>query len=457
MARSNLKIQNTETTHEGAKAHPVNAEQLLRRSVLSCLLWEDEFYEDGQSIADRIVAAAKAVPATTLAHLAVEARQRFNLRHVPLLLCSILAETAKGALVGDTIATVIQRADELGEFLAVHAKRHGKPASEVKKLISKQMKRGLGLAFQRFDEYQLAKYDRDNGVKMRDALFLCHAKPRDEEQAALWKRLIDGELKTPDTWEVALSAGADKKATFERLITEGNLGYLALLRNLRNMEQAGVDHGIVRDAILARKGAHRVYPFRFVAAAKVAPWAEPWLDQSLLATIEALPVMPGRTVVLVDVSGSMADPLSARSDMTRMHAAAALASIIRADQLRVFSFSNQLVEIPARRGMAGVDAVINSQQHGGTALFDAVAAINQNVPYDRLIVITDEQASGPVGWGSRLSGNLRSLPNPTGIGYMINVASAKNGVGYGAWRHIDGFSENVLRFIEEYERAETVR
>jgi 60 kDa SS-A/Ro ribonucleoprotein len=435
MARSNLKVKSDLKTHEGAQAHPANAEQQLRRSVLSCLLWEDEFYEDGQSITERIVTAAKAVPVTTLAHLAVEARQRFNLRHVPLLLCSILAEVGKGSMVGDTIASVIQRADELGEFLAVHAKRHGKPASAVKKLMSKQMKVGLATAFRNFDEYQLAKYDRDNGVKMRDALFLCHAKPRDEEQAALWKRLVDGELTAPDTWEVALSGGADKKATFERLLTEGKLGYLALLRNLRNMEQAGVDHGIVRDAILARKGAQRVFPFRYVAAANAAPWAEPWLDGALIEAIEGLPSFTGKTIVLVDVSGSMADKLSARSDMTRMHAAAALASIIKGEALRVFTFSDRLVEVPPRRGMSGVAAVINSQPHGSTRLGEAVRALPA---HDRLIVVTDEQSHD-------------SVPNPAARGYMINVASAKNGVGYGAWTHLDGFSENVLRFIHETE------
>jgi 60 kDa SS-A/Ro ribonucleoprotein len=65
MARSNLKVKSDLKTHEGAQAHPANAEQQLRRSVLSCLLWEDEFYEDGQSITERIVTAAKAVPVTS--------------------------------------------------------------------------------------------------------------------------------------------------------------------------------------------------------------------------------------------------------------------------------------------------------------------------------------------------------------------------------------------------------
>ena len=73
-------------------------------------------------------------------------------------------------------------------------------------------------------------------MKLRDVLFLCHAKPKDEAQDATWKQLIGGTLPTPDTWEVALSSGADKKATWERLIAEKKLGALALLRNLRKIK-----------------------------------------------------------------------------------------------------------------------------------------------------------------------------------------------------------------------------
>jgi 60 kDa SS-A/Ro ribonucleoprotein len=82
--------------------------------------------------------------------------------------------------------------------------------------------------------------------------------------------------------------------------------------------------------------------------------------------------------------------------------------------------------------------VIRSQQHGGTYLSAAVGLVNKDIPYDRLIVITDEQSADRV-------------PDPKGIGYMINVASNKNGVGYGRWTHVDGFSESVLRFIRETE------
>lgn len=448
MARLNVAPMNTEVTHEGAPAARMNAEQALRRSVLSCLLWEKEFYESGESIATRISTLCAEVPSAKLAALAVEARSKFNLRHVPLLLTAHLAKRG-GAVVADTIEGVIQRADELSEFLAIYANVNGVAPAALKPKLSNQVRKGLARAFLKFNEYALAKYDRAGAIRLRDALFLCHAKPANQEQADLWKRLIANELVAPDTWEVALSGGADKKETFERLIREGGLGYLALLRNLRNMEQAGCDAGLVRDAIIARKGAQRVLPFRYVAAARATPQFEPALDQALGEAIAHLPNLPGMTVVLVDVSGSMNDRLSAKSDMTRMDAACALASMINGN-VRMFSFSNQLAEVPPRRGMAGVDALRKSQPHGGTELFGAVAAINAQVAYDRLIVITDEQATSAALSSYRLVAG--SLQAPKGKGYMINVASAKNGVGYGAWTHIDGFSEAVLTFIAEHER-----
>lgn len=449
----NIAPKFTEKTYEGAPAVRMDSEYALRRSVLSCLLWEREFYEEGEDIATRIIHLCGEVAADKVAALAIEARSNFHLRHVPLLILSALAK--RHALKAETIASVIQRADELSELLVIHAKVNGVTPDQVKKTIPAQMKRGLALAFQKFDEYQLAKYDRAGAVRLRDALFLCHAKPKDSEQEALWKRLVANELSTPDTWEVALSGGADKKETFTRLITEGNLGYLALLRNLRNMTEAGVDAGVIRAAIVARKsGAHRILPFRYVAAARACPQMEPALDQALSEAVSESPIFSGKTVILVDVSGSMDAKLSSRSDLTRMDAAAALASMINGDR-RVFSFSNQVVECPPRFGMAGVDAIVHSQQHGGTALFDAVHVVNEQVPHDRIIVITDEQATGTgvrFGIYNTIQGQISQMPNPKcKNAYVINVASAKNGVGYGPWVHIDGFSESVLRYIHEHE------
>lgn len=462
--RTNLKLKITEYTHEGAPAFAHMApEQALRRSVLSCLLWEREFYEEGEAIADRITALAAKISPETLAVLAIEARNRFHLRHVPLLLLTVLAKTGAGSsLVSDTVVRVVQRADELGELIALYWRAGKKP-------LPAQFKKGLARAFAKFDAYHLAKYDRDAAVKLRDVMFLVHPNPRrhrpvetDAEITAeaiasgretLYRKLAQREIEAPDTWEVALSGGADKRETFERLLRDGKLGYLALLRNLRNMAQAGCDVGLVRDAILARKGARHVLPFRYVAAARAAPQFEPALDAALQLAIGEMPVLAGKTAVMVDVSGSMDERLSARSDLTRKDAAAALAAMVPGD-VRMFSFADQVIEVPPRRGMAGVDALVRSQS-GGTRLFDAVAAINANVPYDRLIVITDEQATDPSRFGHWIQGTSRNLDPPKGIGYMVNVASAKNGIGYGPWVHIDGFSEAVFAFIREHEAART--
>jgi 60 kDa SS-A/Ro ribonucleoprotein len=494
MAKTNTRAKRTKRapifTHEGARAAHLTPLQQLRRSVLSCLLWEREFYEDGVAIADRLSDAADNVSVEFLAALAVEARTKYHLRHVPLFLLLHLIRRASAALasarerrvadtkamrllpshkrmdellriaheyqeaeranalVASTIAATIQRADELAELVALYWGGNAR----VRPLAG-QLKKGLAQAFTKFDAYQLAKYNRDAGVRLRDVLLLVNAKPKDRAQAKVWKQLANDTLPTPLTWETELSAGKDKRATFERLLREDRLGYLALLRNLRNMVNAGVDDALMRKALLARKGAERVLPFRFVAAARACPQLEPVLDEALTSALDGLAPLPGRTVVLIDVSRSMLDPLSGKSDLTRMDAAATLGAIIPG-QLRVFTFSNDVVEVPPRRGMAGVDAIVRSQRHEGTRLFDAVAELNGRVEYDRLIVITDEQAEGGDAFArNMIQGDLSTMPRPQkgARGYVINIASAQNGVGYGPWVHLDGFSENVLRFIAEIE------
>jgi 60 kDa SS-A/Ro ribonucleoprotein len=427
-------------THEGGKAVRINAEQQLRRSVMACFLWEDQFYEDGQAITDRIAEAAKAVSVDTLAAIAVEARKVHNLRHVPLLLASILALRAKGdPVVSKTIEQIIGRADELAEFLSVFAKVNGVGVDNLKKVLTHGVRKGLRHAFKKFDAYQIAKWNRDGAVKLRDVLFLTHPKADNNDQQIVWNKLVTGDLESPDTWEVSLSAGSDKKETFERLLLGNKLGYLAVLRNLRGMMEAGVDRDLVSSTILARRGAHRVLPFRYVAAARACPQLEPVLDKALGAAVNEAEPFSGLTYVLVDVSASMDYPLSAKSDLKRIDAAAALASVIPG-QRRVFSFSYNLVEVAPRYGMAGVDAIIKSQPHGGTNLAGAVTELNRIMrPEDRLIVVTDEQTSDRV-------------PEPVAKrAYLINVASYQNGVGYGRWTHIDGFSEGVLKYIQELE------
>ena len=427
-------------THEGARARYISVLAQLRRSVLSCLLWESEFYEDGEEIGKRIAALVVRCLPEDVAALAIEAREQMHLRHVPLLLLRELARHAsikdRPQLLSRAMGRVLQRADEPAEFLALYWKDKKQP-------LSKQVKRGLAWSMRRFSEYELAKYNRDAEIKPRDVLFLSHAKPKDEAQAVLWKKLAAKELATPDTWEVQLSAGADKKETFERLIRERKLGYFALIRNLRNMEQAGVDAQLVREAILARKGgADKILPFRYIAAARQAKQFEPQLDTAMQAALAELPKLSGATIVLVDNSGSMSARLSRKSDMTRADAAAGVAIVARGvcESVRVFAFSDNCVEVPPRTGMALRDVIRSATHMGGTQLGAAVREVSR-LSHDRLIVVTDEQSADRV-------------PEPKGLGYMINVASNRNGVGYGRWLHVDGWSDAVVRFISERERAD---
>lgn len=436
MARTNRPAPAIHT-HEGAKAKRIDAAAQLRRSVMSCFLWENEFYEDGVLISDRINALVPQVHPQEVLTIAKDARSIGKIRHAPLMLAASLCKHHGGGLAAKAVELVVERADELAEIVSLMCRINGVGPDKAKKVMGNAMKRGLAAAFQKFDAYQLAKYDREGAIRLRDVLFMCHAKPKNALQADNWRQLIDGKLAAPDTWEVGLSGGGDKRETFDRLLRENKLGYLALLRNLRNMVNAGVDLDLISEKILARKGADRVLPFRFIAAALAVPQLERVLDQALLASISEMPRLDGKTIILVDVSGSMNGRLSDKSDLTRMDAAAALASIWPGEA-RVLSFSYHTVEVPHRRGMAGVDAIRNSQHHGGTDIRGAVQIANLH-PHDRLIVITDEQSH-------------TTVPAPVAKkAYMINVASAKNGVGYHEWTHIDGFSESVLRFIHMME------
>src|SRR5580693_3305279 len=393
-------------------------------------------HENGVEIAGRVAELVPKVAAEKVAALAVEARAQMKLRHAPLLLVREMARhQTHRRLVADTLASVIQRADELTEFVAIYWIDGRVP-------LSGQVKKGLAAAFPKFDEYALAKYDRGGPVKLRDVLFLSHAKPRDAAQAGAWKKLIWGRLNAPDTWEVALSSGVDKREAWQRLLLENKLGALALLRNLRNMRAAGVEEELVLSALRSMNAA-RVLPFRFLAAARYAPQWEETLEQAMMKCVAGHEKLAGKTVVLVDVSGSMTAPLSRRSEMQRSDAAYGLAVLLReiGEKVAVFSFSDSLVEVPARRGFALRDAIANSQRHNSTQLGKAVGELNLNHGYDRLIVITDEQAHDTV-------------PVPKGKGYVINVASYKNGVGYGKWTHIDGWSESVIEYIRTLEQAE---
>src|SRR6266513_808756 len=326
--------------------------------------------------------------------------------------------------------------DELSEFVSLYWK-------EKKQPLSAGVKRGLARAFTKFDAYQLAKYDRESAVKIRDVLFLCHAKPKDEAQAVLWKKLVENTLESPDTWEVALSAGKDKRENFERLLREGKLGGMAVLRDLRLMLASGVDPKLIRERL--DKGVARALPFRFVTAARHAPKLEDALDKDMLKGSAAFERLAGSTGPVVDVSGSMNYKLSKKGETTRMDAAAGLAILFRekAEEFSIATFSDACVELPPRRCFALRDAIFDSQAHSGTYLKRALTQLHEKAEWrelHRLIVITDEQSH---------DGMLRAW---TPRAYVVNVAPYKHGISYvNGWTHIDGGAESIIDYIAAVE------
>ena len=104
------------------------------------------------------------------------------------------------------------------------------------------------------------------------------------------------------------------------------------------------------------------------------------------------------------------------------------------------TFSDDLVLVPPRRGFALRDALDRSQAHRARSLGRAIEQLNRQEKYDRLLVITDEQARD-------------TLPAPKGKGYVINLASYKNGVGYGEWTHIDAWSESIVEYVRVLEQT----
>lgn len=442
-------------THGGAVGLKESALKELTKTVSCCMLWEDAFYEGGDSIANRIASLSEKVDVKDLSTLAIKARTDLKLRHVPLYLCVQMLKKG-GSLVGETISKVINRADELTEILAIYQKVNGKDAP-----LPKQLKVGIAKAFTKFNEYQLAKYNRDSEIKLRDAMFLCHPKPKDKAQEKLWKKLVNNELKTPDTWEVALSAGKDKAETFTRLLKTEKLGYLALLKNLRNMVESGVDTKLVEKAI--RDGAKDscALPFRFISAAKYAPKLEAALSDAIEIAASGLPKLKGKTLVVVDISGSMNGSLAKNSETTRMEAAFGLAMLIReqAEDITLYATAgddgavkHDTRLVPARHAFALADAFRSLYEPmGGGGVFlkqcmEHIAKEEHGKKFDRVIVITDEQDCDI---GARTS----KAPTLGKYNYIINVGCYTPGLPVlsAGWTKVSGFSERVIDWMMDDE------
>ena len=443
----------------GAGAHAAKQSDIaqLRRLVLANLLWEDIAYADGQSVSDSIAALIPKCDPAEVAALAVECRVKQKLRHTPLYIISEMTKyEAFRPYVREALPKVVTRADMLSDFLAIYWKDRKHP-------IASCVKKGLAEAFHNFDEYQFAKYDRDSQIKLRDVIRLVHPVPRNDDESALFKRIKDRTLATPDTWEVAISAApADKKkAEWTRLIKENRLGGLAFLRNLRNFVDAGVKRTDVEEGLKNLKGS-MLLPLDYLKAVQAAPGFTREIENAMIESYRHIPKLPGKTLFILDKSGSMYSGISGKSDFTRYEVACAmamLASNVCEDFSMVVTAGNDM----ARRHASGVlkcpprgfsmKTEVDKCDVGGGGIFTRQVlewSRNQfkDTEFDRIIVFSDSQDCDYPD---------KRIPKPFGkYNYICDVSAHQHGVNFrGAWTaEISGWSEHFLTYIAAMEGLE---
>ena len=438
----------------GALAAKQSNTALLRRAVLANLLWEDVAYMDGMKVAEEIQRLIPLCPAIDVYNIALEARTMQKLRHTPLFIAVEMCKYPEHKMfVQDLLPQIITRADMLTDFLAIYWKDGKKP-------IANQAKKGLAKAFHNFNEYKFAKYDRDAAIKLRDVMFLCRPKPENQYEQDLFKKVADRTLATPETWEVLLSTGKDKKESWTKLITEGKIGGLAMLRNIANMRRANVDKKVINEGLEKLKSS-MLMPLDFLKAFRMNPEFGRQIEDAMINSYSNLPKLKGKTLFIVDVSGSMGARMSEKSDFSRYDAACAMA-MLAANQCEdyeiVCTAGNDYTHTGAHRhipypqkGFGIFEQIREANRnigHGGIFTRQCLEWCNDKFKgqkFDRIIVFSDSQDCDP--YTSR-------TPKPFGTyNYICDVSAHTKGVNYkGIWdAEISGFSEHFITFIAAME------
>lgn len=439
----------------GGAAAIQTPEQTLRRLVMASLLWEKLAYESGEFNALAIKEAISKVPAPLVASIAVEARTKQHLRHTPLFIAAQMCKLpSHRPFVGGVLEKICTRPDMLGDFLALY-QMDNKEAP-----IAKQVKIGLARAFVKFSEYQIRKYASKTGaVSLRDVMFLVHPNPVERWQVETFKKLANKELEPAETWEVMLSAGANKCRTFTELIESNKLGGLALLRNLRGMLEAKVDERVIRGG-LERMKAGYLLPMNFLAAAQNAPSLTDAIEQAMYRCYRAQAKLPGTTVFAVDRSGSMNNHVSDKSQHTRLDVAMAMAVLARerCENAIIYATAgfdgrgHKTVRVSAS-GFKLIDE-IRSADIGGGGIFtrqclEFIRGDLGATPVDRIIVFSDSQDMDRTG----------KKPAPFGqTNYIVDVSAHSKGINYDQlWTaEVSGWSDHFLDYIFALEGVDTV-
>jgi hypothetical protein len=423
---------------------------------------------DGVSVANEIKRLIPLCDPADVASLTIEARVMQKLRHTPLFLAVEMCKyEATRAYVKDVLPKIITRADMLTDFMALYW-------ADGKCPICNAAKKGLAEAFHNFKEYHFAKYDRDAEIKLRDVMFMVRPKPVNQLETELYKKIADRTLETPETWEVLLSLAhtpEEKAAVWTKLITEGKLGGKAMLMNLRNMQTAGVARPVIEKGLAELKGS-MLLPLDFLKAMRMSEGFDREIEAAMLKTYENLPKLPGKTLFIVDVSGSMGSITSGGSMFSRLDEAASMAMLaanqcedfelvctagsdsdLREEQVRIKYPSkgfNLFKEIQKSRDTVG---------GGGIFTYQCLEKLRKELgnkihDYTRIIVFSDSQ---DIDVSSYRSPNHDKKPRPFGkYNYICDVSANTRGIAYkGVWTaEISGWSEHFLTYIAAYEGIE---
>ncbi|PTQ98276.1 TROVE domain-containing protein [Mucilaginibacter yixingensis] len=439
------KVRNQTVNHEGAKAFTLSPEMELYTAVVTWSL-NDSFYEKDQARLQRLQKLIAVCNPVFVGKLAVYARTKMYMRSVPLVLVTELAKLHRGDdLVARVTDGVIGRADEITELLACYELLNERKGTKKLNRLSKQLQKGLSTAFNRFDEYQFGKYNRDGAIKLRDALFLVHPKAKDELQQVLFNKIANNDLQTPYTWETELSAlgqiGFDSDeakaiafcAKWEELIDSGKLGYMALLRNLRNIQEAGVSYKHFEKVCARLANADEVarakqFPFRYLAAYRelVNPAVTRVPAQSMVKKLtnllqdnkgytgELLDALEKavqasaanikgfdhntRVLLACDVSGSMQTPVSAKSKVLLYDVGVMLAMLLqsRCKNVEVGMFGNiwKTIAVPRNNILGNVqefyrrEGEVGYSTNGYLVIKDLLL---RKVKMDKVMLFTDAQ------------------------------------------------------------------
>jgi 60 kDa SS-A/Ro ribonucleoprotein len=385
------------TNFAGGEAF-VETAKLEFASLLLTTTLTDEYYRGANTAAARVKElVAQIGDKKFAAKAALYARKEAGMRSVTHLVASELAHAVKGeAWTTRFYDRIVHRPDDALEILACYLATHGRP-------IPNALKKGLGVALARFDDYQLAKYRKTRAeITLVDLVNLVHP-PHTEPL----RKLVNGTLAPAETWETKLTqAGAAaesdaelaelKQDVWARLLTSRKLGYFALLRNLRNIlasapELSDVAIAMLTDARLIKKSL--VLPFRFTTALEALessglPNAGPVLaalSQAVDASLENVPHFEGKTLIALDGSGSMMGrPIKIGALFT-----ATLAKANDADVM-LFSDDARYVSINPRDTTLSVAAWLEGQCAAAGTNFHAIFQRAKRA-YDRIVILSDMQ------------------------------------------------------------------